>query len=110
MLGRALRLIRVFHDKNQSDLVDVIGVSKSYISEIEAGKKTPSFEVLQRYSDFFKIPLSSIMFFAENVGEGRDLSRARGLIASKIIKMLELIEERASDGDRDATKSKTVSD
>ena len=50
MYHRALRLIRVFHDMNQADVADKLGLSKSYISELEQGRKKPSIEVLERYA------------------------------------------------------------
>ena len=39
MLSEALRLIRVFHDLKQTELADRLGVSKSYLSEIESGEE-----------------------------------------------------------------------
>lgn len=35
MLSEALRLIRVFHDMKQTELAQRLGISKSYLSEIE---------------------------------------------------------------------------
>ena len=67
MLNKALRLMRVFHDLSQKDLAEKLGMSKSYLSEIESGKKTPTLDLLSRYSEIFDIPLSSIMFFSENL-------------------------------------------
>lgn len=98
MLAEALRLIRVFHDLKQVDLAEKMGVSKSYISEIEAGKKVPTIQLLEKYAEEFKIPVSSILFFSERL-EDKDvetdsLKRARGIIASKVIKFLSFIEEK----------------
>jgi transcriptional regulator with XRE-family HTH domain len=58
MLAEALRLIRVFHDMKQQELAERLGLSKSYVSELESGKKVPSIEVIQKYSDTFDIPAS----------------------------------------------------
>ena len=65
-LSECLRLLRVVNDKNQKDFDVELGISAPYLSEIETGKKTPSFEVLNRYSERLKIPVSSIMFFSES--------------------------------------------
>ena len=46
MLSEALRLIRVFHDVKQNELAERFGVSKSYLSEIESGKKLPSIDFI----------------------------------------------------------------
>jgi len=93
-LGEALRLVRVFHDKNQTDVAAELDISRSYLSEIESGKKTPSFELLQRYATSFKLPLSSLLLFTENAGESpRDLS-VKSMLGSKAISILKWIEDR----------------
>lgn len=94
MLGEALRLIRVYHDLKQKDAAVLLGISTSYLSEIEKGRKTPSLELIQSYSDKFGIPVSSIMFFAESV-EGGTFDRARSLVAGKMIGLMQFLETRA---------------
>ncbi len=89
MQHEALRLVRVFHDLNQTELAERIGISKSYLSELESGKKPPTLEILQRYADSFSIPLSSLLFFAENVASPSRSDRSRVVIASKALKMLQ---------------------
>ena len=39
MQSDALRLVRVFHDMSQTALAERLGISKSYLSEIEKGEK-----------------------------------------------------------------------
>ena len=98
MLHEALRLLRVYHDMKQNELAAKIGVSISYVSEIEKGNRTPSLEVIGKYSTVFKVPISSILFFAEQIGSDpknkKDLSATKTMIASKIIKFLQIIESR----------------
>ena len=101
MLHEALRLLRVFHDMKQGELAKRLKISRSHISEIENNNKKPSMELLEKYALEFRVPVSSIMFFAENV-ENSDsrkarLSKAKGIIATKIISFLQTIEERTSD-------------
>ena len=101
MLHEALRLLRIFHDMKQGELAERLGISRSHISELENSNKTPSMDVIEKYATEFRVPVSSIMFFAENV-ENRDgrkvrLSKAKGVIATKIISFLQTIEERTSD-------------
>ena len=67
MQHEALRLVRVFHDMNQTTLAERLQISKSYLSEIESGKKQVTLELLQKYADTFGMPLSSLLFFAEQV-------------------------------------------
>ena len=100
MLSEALRLIRVFHDLKQTELAQRFGISKSYLSEIESGKKPPRMDLIERYSSEFEIPTSSILFFAE--GLERPLAsaiaahKARSVIARKVIYFLRLVEERTA--------------
>ena len=98
MLGNALRLLRVFHDMRQNELADKLGLSKSHISEIENGNRTPSLDVLERYSEFFKIPASSILFFSEQIPSAANnyshTTRMKSTISAKIIQFLKLIEEK----------------
>ncbi|MEO9604393.1 MAG: helix-turn-helix transcriptional regulator [Roseobacter sp.] len=98
MLAEALRLIRVYHDLKQQELADRIDLSKSYLSELESGKKVPSFDVIQKYSDEFGIPPSSILFFAENIGNPTKASRTRSAIAGKVLQFLQFIEANTADG------------
>lgn len=105
MLSEALRLLRVFHQMKQNELARRLGVSRSYISEIESGNRTPSFETIKKYAALFKVPVSSIIFFSEQIEDARSekkkTSGARRAIASKIINFLQMIEDRTEpDGVR----------
>ncbi len=104
MIGRALKVIRSFYGISQSDLSSRLGISNSYLSEIESGKKQPTIELLSRYSELFEIPLSSILFFSENLGSARPTDRLRASFAEKIISILEWNQRR--DEARKAVKSK----
>ncbi|GLK83176.1 helix-turn-helix domain-containing protein [Ancylobacter defluvii] len=94
MYHRALKLIRQYHRLSQVDLANGIGLSRSFISEIEKdGGKRPSVDVLERYAAYFSIPLSSLLIFAEQT-ESNDLGeRSRVYAATKVLRMLEWLEE-----------------
>lgn len=101
MLGEALRLIRVFHDMKQIELAGRLGVSKSHISEIEKGSKSPSLDLIERYAETFKMPVSSIMFFAEELPNAKSGDNVRSKIARKVIDILRFVERKA-DAERAA--------
>jgi len=107
MLFEALRLIRVFHDLKQVELADKLGISKSYLSEIERGKKVASIELIEKYSTLFNIPSSSILFFSENIDSNFASSdrarKAKGVIAGKVLSFLALIESKTEIDIRDET-------
>ena len=77
MLHLALRLMRVFHDLTQKELAELLGISKSHISEIESRKKTPTLAVLARYASVFEVPVSSILFLSENLDSDIDQELTR---------------------------------
>jgi transcriptional regulator with XRE-family HTH domain len=86
MINEALRLIRVFHDLKQFELADRLKVSKSHISEIESGNKTPSLDLIEKYS---------VMFFAEEIPSAKRGEKARTRIASTVLDLLSFIERKA---------------
>lgn len=99
MLGEALRLLRAFHDLNQTETARKLEISKSYLSEIESGEKQPTLGLLDKYSKEFDLPISAIMFFAEAVDSKTPYESARATVAPKILKLLKFIEEK-TDGKR----------
>ncbi|WP_313399887.1 helix-turn-helix transcriptional regulator [Stenotrophomonas sp.] len=67
MIDRALRLTREFHRMKQGDLAKKLGISTSYLSEIENGKKSASLELLEQYSKVFNVPASTFLLFKERL-------------------------------------------
>lgn len=66
MLPYALKLLRASHDFTQKELAQKLRISASHLCEIESGKKTPSLALLEHYGQVFQVPVSSILFLAEN--------------------------------------------
>jgi transcriptional regulator with XRE-family HTH domain len=97
MNSRALKLVRQYHRLTQAGLAEKLELSKSFISELEAGNRKPSIDVLEKYADFFRLPLSSLMLFSEQLDSNDWHERSRVFVASKVMKMLEWLEETAND-------------
>ena len=76
MISKALKLIRQYHKLNQTELAGRLSISVSYLSELEAGKKEPSLDILQKYADCFKVPLSSLVVFSETLAGAHSISKA----------------------------------
>jgi transcriptional regulator with XRE-family HTH domain len=95
MLSEALRLMRVFHDLSQKEMAGKLGVAKSYVSEIESGKKVPTLTLLEKYADVFGVPPSNIMFFSENLESDTTGERARHFLSKKILSLMDFIAERS---------------
>ena len=99
MLNEALRLVRVFHDLNKTQTADRVGLSKSYITELERGDKKVTMEVLEKYADGFSIPLSSLVFFAEQAANPSATEKTRSFVVGKTLKMLDWIATVTSERD-----------
>lgn len=109
MMNEALRLVRVFHDLNKTQAAERVGLSKSYVTELERGDKKVTLEVLQKYATAFSVPLSSLMFFAEQAADGAPSEKVRTAVAGKVVKMLDWIAtvtaERSDEGNDDEGKA-----
>ncbi len=95
MIGEALRLIRVFHDLKQFQAAERLGLSTSYVSELERGLRTPTLETIEKYSKAFDMPASSILFFAENVDRPGGAEKARNFVAGKVLALMQFLEAKA---------------
>lgn len=104
MFDRALKIFRQYHRLNQAELAAKLGLSKSYISEIERGHKEPSLDVIRKYSEVFDVPMSSLMLFAERSSDS-GLEKARLFAADKVLKMLEWIADDEEGAEFNASES-----
>jgi len=95
MINRAIKVIRQFHNVKQVVLAKELEISKSYLSELESGKKPVNLEVLQKYSSRFDIPVSSLLFFSENMTANKKVSEQfKAVFADKILKVMEWFSEQ----------------
>lgn len=95
MLHRALKLLRTYHQLTQIELAKRLGISNSYLCEIEGDVKSPGLELLDKYADVFKMPVSSILLFSESMeGKRKPGEKLRVAAAGKILRLLEWLEER----------------
>lgn len=91
MFDRALKLVRQYHRLNQVEMARKLEISPSYLSEIESGKKTPSLDLLEKYAAVIGIPVSSLVFLAEELGS--DGSQVKLAVVDKAFKILEWIAD-----------------
>ena len=106
MLNKALKLVRVFHRINQTDLAKKLNISRSYLSEIESGKKVPSIEILKRYSNIFSIPASSLMLFSEKLEDNSFSEKSRVMISKKILNIMNWLTESEWNENNHSAKEK----
>jgi transcriptional regulator with XRE-family HTH domain len=99
MINRVLKLTRQYHRLTQADLAARLGISKSFLSELEAEKKAPTLDLIGRYAREFKLPASTFLMFSERL-DGAPASGSKAH-ADKLLRFLEWAaseedEERAT--------------
>ncbi len=100
MINKALKLIRQFHKLTQADLATRFEMSKSYLSEIESGKKTVSLDLLNKYSTQFDIPVSSLIFFSETLNSKKQVSGTiKKTMSTKLLELMEWFIKRSNDNE-----------
>lgn len=65
-LGFYIRRYRRYKDLTLDDIGDVVGLSRSYLSLIESGKRSPSIEILAAICKAIEIPMSGVISQWEN--------------------------------------------
>ncbi|MDY7545502.1 helix-turn-helix transcriptional regulator [Glaciimonas sp. CA11.2] len=93
MINNALKVVRQYHHMSQIQLAKNLSISNSYLSELEAGKKEPTLELLHKYAAEFNVPLSSLVVFSETLDGTQSKSKARAFISKKMLKILEWISD-----------------
>lgn len=68
-VGEILRLLRISFDLSISDLSEKTKISKSYITEIEKGTKTPSEKIIKNYSTGLEIPEDTLNYLLNNYSQ-----------------------------------------
>lgn len=82
-IGEILRLLRISNDLSISELSKKTSISKSYISELEKGKKIPSSKILKCYSVGLELPEETINYLL------KDLSQQKFSYKKRLLKILE---------------------
>ena len=70
-VGEILRLLRISFDLSISDLSEKTKISKSYITEIEKGTKTPSEKIIKNYSTGLEIPEDTLNYLLNSYSQKR---------------------------------------
>lgn len=91
MFDRALKLVRQYHRLNQMQMAKRLQISSSYLSEIEKGKKAPSLELLEKYALLLGVPVSSLVFLAEELNS--ESTSVKTVVVDKVLKILEWIAD-----------------
>lgn len=60
-LGKRVSSLRRKHGWTQVEMAEALGIDRSYLSEIETGKKDPSLTVLKTLADGLELTLSQLL-------------------------------------------------
>ena len=87
-VGRRLRQLREERKLTQEKLAYECGRAKSYLCEIESGKKLPSLALLAELSDRLGVPVFDVFVFPEDGPRERLIDSTRGFGAAEIADLL----------------------
>ena len=73
-LGKAIKLCRIQFDLTQSDLATRAGISVSYLSLLEQGKRDPTFSTIEGIANSLNVPPVILIFLATDEREVFELS------------------------------------
>ena len=81
MIGDVLKRMRAIYGYKANEMSSALGISASYLSEIENNKKQPSLELLKKYADIY----------AEKSGKGTVF--IRNMMSRLIQNMSKMVED-----------------
>ena len=87
-ISEAVKSLRTLYGFKQKEFAERIGVSTSYLCEVEKGKKTPTIHVLEKIADLFDIQVSILMILAEKLDPANEISKVG---VEKLPEMVRLI-------------------
>lgn len=94
-VGKAIKLCRTQKNMTQAELAGAAGISVSYLSLIEQGKRDPNLSTVEGIANALKVPLSVLIFLA---AEGNELQSISPEMAEKLsFTALKLIGASADD-------------
>lgn len=73
--GKSIRQFRVNLNQTQSEFSAGVGITQTYLSQIETGKKKPSTDVLERIADYSGVDMPIMLFFASEEADIREDKR-----------------------------------
>ena len=63
-LGLAVKTLRKNKGLTQGNLCEMVGITQSYLSQVENGNKEPSIYVVKKIANALEIPMAMLFWFA----------------------------------------------
>ena len=88
-LGKSIKLCRTTRGFSQDELAGKVGLSVSYISLIEQGKRDPAISTVENIAEALGVPLSLLTFLAADPGDLKGIpDEVRDKLAGVALKLL----------------------
>lgn len=97
MFGLTLKKLRLIYGMNAKEFSKALGISASYLSEIENDKKIPSVEILQNYADLLDMKLSSVILLSEKSEDLRKKGKSQVFIQRMLLKWINHMSRGLTD-------------
>ena len=101
MIGDVLKRTRIIYGYKASEMSSELGISASYLSEIENNKKQPSLELLQKYANIYGIRLSSLILLSENMDEAEKSGKGTVFVRNMMAHLIQSMSATVSDPDEE---------
>lgn len=89
MLGNTLKRLRGIYGYSAKEMSELLGISSSYLSEIENGKKKVSMDLLECYSKLLGLRVSTLVRFSEDYEDAELNNAGQKFITSLMSKVIE---------------------
>ena len=101
MIGDVQKRTRIIYGYKASEMSSELGISASYLSEIENNKKQPSLELLQKYANIYGIRLSSLILLSENMDEAEKSGKGTIFVKNMMAHLIQSMSATVSDPDEE---------
>lgn len=92
LFGRRLKILRKAKKLNQAELAERIGIETKYLSSLETGRRSPSFEKTVALAKALDVPMSSLFSFEQDASDPKVLKkRIEGILAKATPQQLKQI-------------------
>ena len=96
-IGDAIRALRILHDLRQKEFAERVGMAKSYLCQLEKGKKMPSFLMMKQISGSFGIPIHHFIILSDEIDPEEEISKDELEKLPKIIRLILNLREFQRD-------------
>jgi transcriptional regulator with XRE-family HTH domain len=75
LFGRRLKILRKARNLNQAELAEKVGIETKYLSNIETGRRSPSFEKTVALAKALDVPMSALFSFDHDEADPKILRK-----------------------------------